>query len=87
MHASTICMLNMFSTVVQPKTIDFPISEKNGKNIGYSFLSKVQFTSLHNVSSCRNYAIIKNILQLIHSEPLFKIVIIQEFVHIVYDYL
>lgn len=65
MHASTICMLNMFSTVVQPKTIDFPISEKNEKNIRYSFLSKVQFTSLRNVSLCRNYAIIINILQLL----------------------
>lgn len=31
MHASTICMLNMFSTVVQPKTIDFPISGKKMK--------------------------------------------------------
>lgn len=62
MHASTICMLNMFSTVVQPKTIDFPISEKKmKKNIRYSFLSKVQFTSLRNVSLCRNYAIIINI--------------------------
>lgn len=66
MHASTICMLNMFSTVVQPKTIDFPISEKkNEKNIRYSFLSKVQFTSLRNVSSCRNYAIVIYILQLL----------------------
>lgn len=28
MHASTICMLNMLSTLVQPKTIDFPTSER-----------------------------------------------------------
>lgn len=65
MHNSIICMLNMLSTVVQPKTIDFPTSvKKNEKNIGHLFLSKVH-TFLRNVSSYRKYAIIIYILQLL----------------------
>lgn len=67
MHASTICMLNMFSTVVQPKTIDFPISEKKmEETLDIRFCLKYSFiTSLRNVSSCRNYAIVIYILQLL----------------------